>query len=78
MKRTEYLRRSAEITRDWATRYADRIPSAYPNGSDPHGDQPTDYPVHHALMSAGPEHSDLLEEKLYTLTKEYQANPEEG
>lgn len=74
MTRDEYLRRAAEINRAWEIRYADRIETAYPAGSDPHGDQPTDYPNHHAAVSAPPEFEDLLMEQLAELTREYQAS----
>ena len=72
MTRDEYLRRAAEINNKWEQRYSDRIPTAYPAGSNPTGSEPTDYPNHHAAVSAPPEFEDLLMDKLAALTKEYQ------
>lgn len=72
MTRDEYLRRAGEINQAWEIRYSDRIDTAYPAGSDPHGSEPTDYPNHHAAMSAPAHYEDLLMEKLSALTREYQ------
>lgn len=76
MTRDEYLRRAGEITREWNIRYADRILSAYPAFSDPHGgpDGESDYAQHHALMSATDDYADILDEQLAALTAQYHSD----
>lgn len=74
MTKDEYLRRAAKLQEDWSLRYADRI-EPEPAVSDLHdGAEYSDLPEHHDMVSAPSAYADLLDEKLYELTREYHAS----
>lgn len=71
MTKDEYLRRAGQIHADWSLRYADRIEPEL-SESNPHGSpDESDFAEHHHDVSAPSAYSDLLEEQLDALTREY-------
>lgn len=74
MTKDEYLRRAGQIHADWSARYADRIEPQL-SESNPHGlPDESDFAEHHHDVSATSIYSDLLEEQLDALTREYRAS----
>lgn len=73
MDHKELNRRLRAATIEWNKRYADRIPTAYPAGSQPHNGVDTDYAEHHAVMSAPDYFLSLLEEEHARILAEYNA-----